>query len=255
MMTFNNSLNTLALVGAISATLVAQSAGAAALFVSSGDNNRILQFGAGPTSGNPGSFFAGAGLAKPYGLAVGPDGNLYVANDRSGAAGDDIKVYDGQTGAPLGTFATAGVNAPRDIAFRSNGNLLVSVETGADLGVVREYDGATGVLIDSFISTANLDRPQGLAFGPTGELFVASDAADDSRDKINRYDANGMAVDLSFAGLNDPLLVDPRDIAFGPDGHLYVVSAGLELILRYNGINGDPLPAAGSRVLSSSMTP
>jgi hypothetical protein len=120
------------------------------------------------------------------------------------------------------------------------------VETGAGTGVVREYDGSTGDLIGPFISTANLDRPQGIAFGPTGDFFVASDSAtDDDRDKINRYDANGLAIDLSFAGFNDANLVDPRDIAFGPDGNLYVVSAGLELILRYDGTTGAPLPAPG----------
>ena len=246
----DTTFRTLAALCVSSAAFAPGQVSATELFVSSAGTSRIMQFDAGPATGNPGSFFANAGLETPYGLAIGPDGNLYVANDRSGS--DNIKVYNGETGSPLagapqgtGTFATAGVSAPRDIAFRPNGNLLVSVETSAGVGVVREYDGTTGALIGPFISTANLDRPQGIAFGPTGDFFVASDASDNNRDKINRYDANGMTVDLSFAGFNDANLIDPRDIAFGPDGNLYVVSAGLELILRYDGVTGAALPAPG----------
>ena len=52
------------------------------------------------------------GLAVPGGLAVGPDGNLYVANNYN----DLITEYS-QTGTYLGVFANTGLYQPAGIAF------------------------------------------------------------------------------------------------------------------------------------------
>jgi DNA-binding beta-propeller fold protein YncE len=68
----------------------------------------------GTTGAFLGTFASGGGLAQPYGLAFGPDGNLYVTS----FASDDVKRYDGTTGAFIDTFASGGgLDGPTILVF------------------------------------------------------------------------------------------------------------------------------------------
>src|ERR1700751_4578698 len=87
------------------------------------------------------------GVANPTGIAVGPDGNIYV----SWAGIGSILYYNGQTGALLGTFASLGDAAPAQLAFGPNGNLYVSEFFGQN---VREYDAHAGASFGQFITNA-----------------------------------------------------------------------------------------------------
>src|SRR4051812_23342945 len=87
-----------------------------------------------------------AGLDYPSGIAVGPDGNIYVSSVNTGS----ILYFDGQTGSPLpspitggpaGLFAFLGTAAPGQLAFGLNGNLYVSEFFGQN---VRTYDAHMG---------------------------------------------------------------------------------------------------------------
>src|SRR3954471_3409482 len=51
---------------------------------------------------------ASAGISFPAGIAVGPDGNIYVSSVGTGS----VLYFNGQTGASLGTFAFLGSAAP-----------------------------------------------------------------------------------------------------------------------------------------------
>ena len=72
------------------------------LLVTSRDSNQVLR-----CDHRTGAFlgvFASANLSAPFGMAFGPDYNLYVANfDNS-----TVTKYDGATGAFLSTFVTSG---------------------------------------------------------------------------------------------------------------------------------------------------
>ena len=74
------------------------------MYVASEYTNEVLQYDA--TTGAFVDVFVTAGsggISGPYGLAFGPDGNLYV----SGRNSNDVVRYDGTTGAPAGTFVAA----------------------------------------------------------------------------------------------------------------------------------------------------
>src|SRR5689334_11978462 len=106
-------------------------------------------------AGNPvsGAIPSGsAGLQGTSGIAIGPDGNIYVASKDSG----EVLFYSSATGAPLpsplpggrdGLFAVLRDashpnSGPGPIRFGPDGNLYVADYGGT---TIREYNGTTGV--------------------------------------------------------------------------------------------------------------
>jgi DNA-binding beta-propeller fold protein YncE len=101
-------------------------------------------------------------LDDPNGLAVGPDGNLYVGSDLT----DSVLRYNGMTGAFIDTFVppgSGGLNGTNDIAFGPDGNLYVASFLSDS---VLRYNGATGAFIDAFVppGSGGLGFPRELLF-------------------------------------------------------------------------------------------
>jgi DNA-binding beta-propeller fold protein YncE len=101
-----------------------------------GSNGRVLKF----TPDGVGSVFNETDFQSAYGLALDPDGNVYVSNN----AGNTVEKF-APDGTDLGLFASSGLNAPLGIMFDRKGNLYVANEgnntierysrNGIDLGV------------------------------------------------------------------------------------------------------------------------
>jgi sugar lactone lactonase YvrE len=90
-----------------------------------------------PTGQFLGVAASGNGLARPYGNAFGPDGNLYVSSFRS----NQILRFDGKTGAFLDVFASDnnggfgsvnGLNGPNGLLFTPDGSLYVTTQGSAN---------------------------------------------------------------------------------------------------------------------------
>jgi hypothetical protein len=175
------------------------------------------------------------GLADCFGIAVGPDGNLYVSDPTQNA----IYRYDGATGAPLPapgqtgaifvTPGSGGVFSPGGLAFGSDGNLYVA--SGGNSNQVLEFQGPTGLspgaFIRVFVSVTNGSGLSFLTFGPDGNLYVSlNDGGISTFGQINRYDGstgapigNGVFVPLASGGLTMP-----REVVFDSQGtNMYVV--------------------------------
>ncbi len=113
------------------------------LFAVSGNTGQVLQYDG--TTGLPVGTGVFVGSGASYGLAFGPNGNLYVGNTTLG----EILEFNGTTGAPVGTgvFVPPGsAGTPYGLTFGPNGNLFVSSRfTGpGHLGQVLEFNGTTG---------------------------------------------------------------------------------------------------------------
>jgi len=186
------------------------------------------------------------GLSAPYGLAFGPDGNLYVASN----ATHSVLRFDGRTGEFVDVFVepeSGEIENPWDLAFGPDGNLYV---TSPPMAGVFRYNGTTGAFINVFASHEDLTYPTGLAFGPNDDLYVANHVADN----VLRFDGETGELIGTFVTEKSGGLDGPIGLLFGPDDNLYVASAYGDSVLRYNGVNGqsiDTFVSAGSGGLDS----
>lgn len=192
------------------------------------------------------------GLTDARGVAVGPGGDLFVAD----FANDNILRFS-SGGAFLGVFASgASVDTPLGVAFGTGGDMFVA-SAGPASNIAR-VDGTTGAVTNANFTSGNslvlggpqfltfgpelavtdiaghlfrfdattgvstfeaaLDNPMGVAFDAAGNLFVAQRISDN----VLMFPAGGGASSIlipngAFAGA-------PADVKIGPDGLLYVAT-------------------------------
>jgi DNA-binding beta-propeller fold protein YncE len=194
------------------------------------------------SAGNADGPALSAQFNEPAGIAVGPDGTLYVCD-----TGNNLvrKISgDGTVSTLLGAALGTGLrlSCPTGIAVDARGNVFVC-DTGNSRIVIIAPDGTADVYAghgrhQGFAdapdrANARFNLPRGLTIDAAGALYVA----DFRNDRIRRIDAAGVTTVVSHAG-------GPTAVAIGPDGTLYYVATWSASIVSVS-------PSGEQRVLAN----
>lgn len=222
------------LVGFVAAIVLCPTTCSAQLIATTSPTNEIKSFNA-----QTGALFAffdsgnSGGVSNPEGLAIGPDGSLYVSSVTS----HQILRYNALTGTFLGVFVnllTDGHGNPINLVFGPDRNLYVS---SGDR--ILRYDGRTGAFGGVFVeSGSGLWNVGPMVFGQDGNLYVCNSTLGGVQSHVLRFDGQTGALLGAFVADASGGLKSPAGLVFGPDGNLYVSSQGTHQVLRYDGQTG-----------------
>jgi len=182
-------------------------------------------------------------IAAPFDVFA--ESRLYVASYLY----DDIRMYDGATGAYLGDFVprtTAPIGTPLFIEFGPDRDLYVNNRRTTS---ILRFDGDTGDLVAEYRDDSILFAG-GIDFGPNGNLFVAATLKDDETGVIefDRLTGNSLGLFATATGT-------PVGIEFGPDGNLYAALAYPEnAVERFDGATGATLGTFGTSHLDNPQS-
>jgi RHS repeat-associated protein len=222
-----------------------------------------------------------ARLSVPTGLAVAPDGTLYIAEGvgnrvRKVTPNGIISTVAGSvTGQSCGTVTTnacgdggpavlALLNDPQGLGLATDGTLYIADRSNNRIrkidasGIITTVAG-TGVFGYSGdggpATQARLNQPYGVSVAPDGSIYIA----DMGNARVRRVGLDGVistVVGTGVAGFNgdgrpaiQTQLSRPYRAVFGPDENLYIVDQGQNRI-RKVGIDGIVTTVAGSGGIS-----
>lgn len=217
-----------------------------------------------------------AGLFAPRGVAVGPEGTLYIADtqhacirkvDRDGristiAGADPRKVEKGE--APVYLRAPVGIGlGPDGQIYWADGTLnrikradLKRIDPATKAGWVTIVAGSETMGFSGDggpAREAELEVPAAIAFDAQGNLFIA----DHNNARVRRVDAKSGIITTvvgngrrGFSGDGGPAveasLNAPSGIALDGEGNLYIADAGNHRIRKVEGKTGQISTVAGS---------
>jgi hypothetical protein len=222
--------------------------------------------------GGPGT---AAKLDYPTGLAVGPDGGLYIA-DRNNQRVRRVDLTSGTITTVAGNGSTgfagdggpataAKLNSPTDVAFDPTGALHIADNANHRIRKVSDGKidtvagtGSPGFSGDQGQATlAKLQDPDGIGFGPDGQLVIA----DSGNFRIRAVEDNMISTlagdgTLGFEGdggdPDDAALGWPRDVVVSPIGDVLWTEATSNRVRSLTGLlDAAFTPLVPTRVLDS----
>ncbi|MCM3869536.1 MAG: NHL repeat-containing protein, partial [Pyrinomonadaceae bacterium] len=207
-----------------------------------------------------------AGFSDPFGIAIGRDGTIFVAD-----AGENNAIRKLTTQGTLVTLAGGNdaFNTPSGLAIDIDGNLYVAdtsnnrirkittagvVSTVAGTGIAGYHDGPA--------NEAQFDGPIGVAIDGRGNIYVA----DTYNDRIRKISSEGQVSTLAGAGRpgyadgdsTTSLFDTPCAVVVSGDGILYVADTGnnqLRKITTTGGVTTLPVSFSAEPDRSSLRSP
>ncbi len=178
-----------------------------------------------------------SGVMNATGVAVGPDGQLYVSSRHEGsiyriAANGNMSVY------------AQGMGVATGIAFDREGNLYAGDRSGSIFKISREREIYVFATLEQSVAAYHL------AFDYADNLYVSAPTTTSS-DPIFMVDPEGQITEF-YSGLGRP-----QGIAFDTEGNLYVAAslAGRRGIVRITPQREAALVIAGNGIVGLAFTP
>ena len=199
------------------------------VYVLDSENERVQEFSAegkyelqwGSVGSGSGQFGAKSvyGWVGPEGIAVAPNGNVYVI-DRSHSRVQEF-TSTGEYVTQWGSFGHENGQfwLPDGIAVAADGDVYVS-DAGNDS--VQEFS-SSGAFITKWGSSGSGDGqfncPDGVTAGPNNDVYVA----DKCNDRVQEFSSTGAFIaDQGSTGSGNGQFSNPSSVAAAPDGNLYV---------------------------------
>ena len=181
-----------------------------------GTTQNVVRFdAAGNLTATYGSFGGGQGqFYGVSGVALGPDGNLYVADETKG----NVQVF-GLDGNYI--RALTGFSGPTDIKFDKGGNFYV-----ANFDTNQIVKMSTSGVVALRISAS---RPRGLAIDPDGNVYAANFVGS----VVYKFDPSGGLLSQFSAG-GEKNLYRPQGLSLDLFGNLYVADMFNSRIVVYS---------------------
>jgi sugar lactone lactonase YvrE len=185
-----------------------------------------------PVTGRQSLVSSGGEFFDPAGIAVAPDGQLYVVDNRAPDNDGAVIRVDPRTGAQTLVTETTGLpgrdelDLPFGIAIAPDGDLLVANRVSPvqlpvlceALGKVVRVDPVTGEQ-ELVAEDGEIAWPLGLAVRPDGDIVVANECG--NRGGLILVDPLGNQSEIT-SNNGDDVLVTPERVAFDPSGALLV---------------------------------
>jgi len=174
----------------------------------------------------------GAPMDRPYGLALGRDGSLFVADNAGSPGGTGTLLRVNRiSGDAVSLFSVTTGNASTDVVVRADGRLLV---TDFNDGIVHLVDPRTGSSSVFFPDVPEISRASSLAVTRSGVVFVS----DEDNNTVFRLDQSGPSATPIATGI-----MEVDGLTLTPDERfLYVGSFGSSSLTRINLRGGTTTP-------------
>ena len=243
-------------------------------YIADGGNNRIRKVDPDGTittvagdgtrgSTGDGGLAVAASLSNPRQVALGSEGDLYIADSgnslvRRVDAGGVISTFVGSTfREPAPTVAVAGFSTPSALAFDSDGDLYIAEEFGSRVVVIRSSDlsvetiagtGESGFRGDGGAANqARLNMPRGIAV--SGNTVYIADSQNHRVRAVSNSTIRTIAGRAHRSGDGGPAtaatLDSPEGVSLDTAGNLYIADTGNHAVRRV-GTNGVISTAAGN---------
>jgi trimeric autotransporter adhesin len=195
----------------------------------------------------PGVALNGAALSNPYGMAVDPSRNIYVAN----YGNNTISEYNA-AGTFIGTFGTGGtISNPAGLTFDNSGNayILNYHRTNNGLGnhhgngYVDQYS-AAGAWLSSVVT--GLGTATGITIDGSNNLYVAQGSYNGGNITVSQFNTTGA---LTFS-LNNALIANPVGAAVDGAGNIYELDNTNNNVLKFDA-NGNYLSTFASGFINA----
>jgi streptogramin lyase len=177
--------------------------------------------------------------AQPRNIILGPDGNLWFAEEGTNKIGKVVPGSPPTVTDVLIPQAPKTITGPRWLTIGPDGNIWFSADVDGAGGVAKfsPADPATITGFGGFGITAG--NAQGVATGFDNRIWLLDAAGNGRIVRINPADGTTVNLDIPFAGFNGG-----RGLRRGADGNMYAASFASKLIAQIPGTGGTPVEKA-----------